>query len=283
MSTAYAVCSASTAQTSNPTSQFKKHNLLNVENDCSDSVASALAITSTTSLLAKDHSYIRPTLPRDSRAPCPGLNTLANHGYIPRSGCNIPFTTLVHALMEVYNISLPLALMLAVPGFLLYAQFRIHWKSSTSSCLKIAHRASLVHPDYPSDRPDTNMLNGLLSYSRSQKLIPTLSDEKLVATHGGLTLFDLASLRVSRESTLSAQDTLDRVHEQVALGESALTWLLFAKTGSPSSFIPISYLAQWYGEERIPDGWMRPSKAIGFVDARKTAGLVQKEMVMISS
>lgn len=31
----------------------------------------------------KAHPYIKPG-PTDLRGPCPGLNTLANHGYLPR-------------------------------------------------------------------------------------------------------------------------------------------------------------------------------------------------------
>jgi hypothetical protein len=32
-----------------------------------------------------DHKYIAPG-PNDLRGPCPGINVLANHGYIPRNG-----------------------------------------------------------------------------------------------------------------------------------------------------------------------------------------------------
>ncbi|KAJ3559844.1 heme-thiolate peroxidase [Leucocoprinus birnbaumii] len=35
------------------------------------------------------HPYRRPG-PNDMRGPCPGLNTLANHGYIPHSGIATP-------------------------------------------------------------------------------------------------------------------------------------------------------------------------------------------------
>ncbi|KAJ3803919.1 Chloroperoxidase, partial [Lentinula aff. lateritia] len=59
------------------------------------------------------HEFIVPTLPRDSQAPYPGLNTLANHGYIPRSGRQIKFIPLVCAIMQVYNMTLPLALLLS--------------------------------------------------------------------------------------------------------------------------------------------------------------------------
>ncbi|KAJ3743189.1 Chloroperoxidase [Lentinula detonsa] len=239
--------------------------LLHIEDDCFHSEASTACIASR----AEDHSYIRPIFPNDSRAPCPGLNTLANHGYIPRSGRDIPFLTLIRALMEVYNISLPLALMLTAPAFLIYARFQLHWNSSAS--LKIAHRASLVHPDYPSEKPDTNMLHGFLSYAR-------LSDER-----GCFTIHDLASFRVSRESNLPGSNKLDGIHEQVASGESSLTWLLFAKqiSSSTSPEISLSYLEQWFGEERIPDGWTRPTETIGLINARKVAGQVQKEMKMV--
>ncbi|KAJ4001204.1 hypothetical protein F5050DRAFT_1561306 [Lentinula boryana] len=276
--------------------------LLHIEDDCFHSKAS-IAFTASRD---EDHSYIRPTFPNDSRAPCPGLNTLANHGYIPRSGRDISFLTLVRAIMEVYNISLPLALMLTVPGFLIYARFQLHSNSSASFLdtesrsrsfpsisysitlsslasfgpgLKIAHRASLVHPDYPSEKPDTNMLHGFLNYARLCQRISLHSDEQ----RGCFTIHDLASFRVSRESNLPGPNKLDGIHEQVALGESSLTWLLFAKQ-SPSSASPdisLSHLEQWFGEERIPDGWTRPTETIGLINARKVAGQVQKEMKMV--
>ncbi|KAJ3872976.1 hypothetical protein F5051DRAFT_338425 [Lentinula edodes] len=283
--------------------------LLNIEDACFDVGASASTIAEN-----DDHEYISPTLPRDSRAPCPGLNTLANHGYIPRSGRQIEFIPLVCAIMQVYNISLPLALLLSIPGFLIYAQWQMCWVSESESSLripslpsisytltlsslssfgpglKIAHRASLVHPNYPSQCPDQGMVEEVLKSKT----------ESGRAGGEGLSLEDLARLRVSRERVSesdleSERCRLDRVHEQVALGESALTWLLFAQqvpmsessamssssslssSSSPPS-IPLSYFSQWFGEERIPDGWTRPAKMIGLLDARKVAGVVQQEI-----
>ncbi|KAK7915273.1 hypothetical protein PG985_012976 [Apiospora marii] len=39
----------------------------------------------------------------DSRSPCPGLNVLANHGYLPRDGRNINKTILSQAATEAYG------------------------------------------------------------------------------------------------------------------------------------------------------------------------------------
>ncbi|KAL5335777.1 Chloroperoxidase [Aspergillus crustosus] len=51
----------------------------------------------------------------DQRGPCPGLNALANHGYIPRSGV-APFGKVIAAINEVYGMGVNLALVLAIMG-----------------------------------------------------------------------------------------------------------------------------------------------------------------------
>ncbi|KAL4967790.1 peroxidase family protein [Aspergillus stella-maris] len=51
----------------------------------------------------------------DQRGPCPGLNALANHGYIPRSGVTT-FTEAIAAANKVYGMGVDLALVLATLG-----------------------------------------------------------------------------------------------------------------------------------------------------------------------
>lgn len=50
-----------------------------------------------------DHEYIPSTL-LEERGPCPGLNTLANHGFVNRDGKNITGTDMVAAIDEVYGL-----------------------------------------------------------------------------------------------------------------------------------------------------------------------------------
>ncbi|KAJ5794339.1 Chloroperoxidase [Penicillium paradoxum] len=52
------------------------------------------------------HEY-RAQLPTDSRSPCPSLNALANHGWLPRLGKNIDLSTFQHAISGGYNYELP--------------------------------------------------------------------------------------------------------------------------------------------------------------------------------
>ncbi|KAL6851824.1 Cloroperoxidase [Trichoderma novae-zelandiae] len=50
----------------------------------------------------KGHEWV-PAGPKDSRSPCPGLNVLANHGWLPRSGKSIDLPTLQVAVAGAYN------------------------------------------------------------------------------------------------------------------------------------------------------------------------------------
>ncbi|KAG7375960.1 hypothetical protein PHYPSEUDO_014779 [Phytophthora pseudosyringae] len=59
--------------------------------------------------------YYKPSVPEVSgvpnttapfrRSPCPGLNALANHGYLPRNGQNIVKGELKTAIMNVFNMA----------------------------------------------------------------------------------------------------------------------------------------------------------------------------------
>ncbi|KAJ3808563.1 MAG: Cloroperoxidase [Lentinula lateritia] len=48
------------------------------------------------------HQWQAPTA-TDSRGPCPGLNTLANHGFLPRNGSNITTPVVLNAINDGFN------------------------------------------------------------------------------------------------------------------------------------------------------------------------------------
>ncbi|KAI0475999.1 Cloroperoxidase [Xylariaceae sp. FL0804] len=61
------------------------------------------------SVSAGDYDW-HPQVPGfDVRAPCPGLNTLANHGYLPRTGKDIDKDTLIQGLMDGVSLDLEFA------------------------------------------------------------------------------------------------------------------------------------------------------------------------------
>ncbi|GJJ14082.1 hypothetical protein Clacol_008339 [Clathrus columnatus] len=86
------------------------------------------------------HPFIAPG-PTDLRGPCPGLNTLANHGYLPRSGVARP-DQLVTAVMEGYNLGNDFA------KFLVYQAHLIDGNPLTN-LISIGMKTPLTGPDPP--------------------------------------------------------------------------------------------------------------------------------------
>ncbi|KAJ5095070.1 hypothetical protein N7532_007361 [Penicillium argentinense] len=63
-----------------------------------------------------EHEFQPPSFENgDQRGPCPGLNALANHAYIPRSGV-VSFGNVITAINEVYGMGVDLATILAIMG-----------------------------------------------------------------------------------------------------------------------------------------------------------------------
>jgi len=212
-------------------------------------------------------TYAHPFIPQtsnDARAPCPALNMLANHGYIPRNGRNISFIQLVRALHEVYNLSYLLAILLSAVGFLFCGHAFTLSLHDLAEHNKIEHDGSLVHDDC----------------SPGQKFAPTSPNKALlhtllgrVAPGHGLSLSDFAEARAYRESKISSP--LSRSHSLIANGESALTWLILRNQRGE---VPIPAMQQWYGDERMPSGWERPTKPIGLRLVHSTAGEVENRV-----
>jgi hypothetical protein len=62
------------------------------------------------------HKFVPPDLVKgDQRGPCPGLNALANHGYIPHNGV-ASLVDIVAGVNEVYGMGVDLGTILAVMG-----------------------------------------------------------------------------------------------------------------------------------------------------------------------
>ncbi|KAF5327639.1 hypothetical protein D9619_004137 [Psilocybe cf. subviscida] len=77
----------------------------------------------------------------DIRGPCPGLNTLANHGYLPRNGIARP-SQIIDAAQEVFNMGNDLAI------FLTYAAHLVDGNLITD-LLSIGGKAEATGPNPP--------------------------------------------------------------------------------------------------------------------------------------
>lgn len=212
------------------------------------------------------HPYL-PATPGDSRSPCPALNALANHGYLPHDGRSISPSQLVATIRQVYGLSWAFATLLSYGGVAkcghadgLSLKLDLHDLAKHNV---IEHDGSLVHDDT----------------ATGQTFAPTTVDHNLVrqlldtsdSTH--LTLQDLCRVQVRRQA---ASRPLESFLAYVSKGELDLIYQVFGVTrGSESAsespaeggklVVPKAFLEEWLGHERLPEGWDGPLREVGVV------------------
>ncbi|KAG7382689.1 hypothetical protein PHYPSEUDO_004659 [Phytophthora pseudosyringae] len=200
------------------------------------------------------HAYFRPwgdavsgvkdSVAKYHRSPCPALNVLANHGYLPRDGKEITPRLLQEALVKVYNLDPSLADFLVSS---LSAQFTL---TDLGVHNFVEHDASLVHDD-SWDGGDPSSLNNTLAFdllSRADKDFQ-------------LTTLTLAAYRREREA-FSAANTpnFEETYtvERALTAYSELAVLLLVMGGHTTTSISVDHARTFLVDERIPDHYKKP-------------------------
>jgi Peroxidase, family 2 len=187
----------------------------------------------------------------------------------PHDGRDISAFQLISALRGHYNLSLPFAALLSLSGTLICGR---HFKIDLEDLAqhnKIEHDASLTHADatpgskYAPVDVDEELLQNLLDVSQNGNY---------------LTLDDLVKVRAARDATLD--QPLSLLHGIISRGEVALTAKLFA---NPKGQIPKQFIREWFGEQRLPEGWYRPKAVIGFISTSRLVNLVGELVKKVTS
>jgi len=194
--------------------------------------------------LSSEHAFIAPGA-GDVRAPCPGLNAQANHGFIKRSGKDISATSLISGLTSIYHLSTPLASAFVSGGFLCCGSVLEGLSlDALSAHNRIEHDASLVHDNAP---PGAQFA--------PTKVNQVLVEDLITRYPSGMGINDLAESRLRRERT---GKKLDPVHEELSHGEAALAWLIMK--GNGTDVISVQTIREWLGHESLPHSYTIPDE-----------------------
>ncbi|KAH9006427.1 Cloroperoxidase [Lactarius hatsudake] len=205
------------------------------------------------------HEWI-PKQPGDVRSPCPALNTLANHGYLPHDGKQLTAPILIHALQEGYGLSTALAHLLVHGGIFLLGQTGAFGLNDLARHNRIEHDASLGRDEYAPISPSSELVMNLLAQAEDGRV---------------LTAEDVARARVERESQCPV---LNSLHAEVARGEMAIALGLFGQENADhQEGVPLDMLRQWLAEERLPEGW-KPTHTQGLLQTIRTAREIRSLM-----
>ncbi|OCH90908.1 Cloroperoxidase [Obba rivulosa] len=240
-----------------------------------------------------DHPFMAPE-PTDQRGPCPGLNVLANHGYLPHSGI-VTQADVVSAVSEGFNMGADLSELLSVlavaqDGDLITGKFSIGGPDSRAALLgslqnilgvesSLYHRSNGVEADASATRDDAysgddhTMIPGLYAQMKS-----------IAANYGGLytleAMKDVQQLRHQQSVQTNPTFHFVPITGVLVIGAKAFISEFFSNGtygdgGVPneesiSSFFGAQLLPNGSYEfipERFPDNWYRRGTPFGLVNA----------------
>ncbi|KAI1337158.1 Cloroperoxidase [Xylariaceae sp. FL0016] len=197
----------------------------------------------------------------DSRSPCPLLNTLANHGYLPHNGRGITVENIGDAVLAATHWSSDFGTIPATNAFAGLNKTVIDLEDLDTPA-GTEHPASLTRLDSPADSNDLNMwrLNALLGDSKTSYL-------------------NVASLAKSRNRVDGLSPALTAAQESTSQAEAALLLTLMMDGGVPAAadateaFIagskaPKNRVRAWLKDERFPiaEGWKPSTRLVQFAD-----------------
>nr|7ZBP_A Chain A, Marasmius rotula UPO [Marasmius rotula]7ZBP_B Chain B, Marasmius rotula UPO [Marasmius rotula]7ZBP_C Chain C, Marasmius rotula UPO [Marasmius rotula]7ZBP_D Chain D, Marasmius rotula UPO [Marasmius rotula] len=193
--------------------------------------------------------------PNDSRGPCPGLNTLANHGFLPRNGRNISVPMIVKAGFEGYNVQSDILILAGKIGMLTSRE------ADTISLEDLKLHGTIEH-DASLSREDVAIGDNL---HFNEAIFTTLAN-----SNPGADVYNISSAAQVQHDRLA--DSLARnpnvtntdLTATIRSSESAF-FLTVMSAGDPlRGEAPKKFVNVFFREERMPikEGWKRSTTPI---------------------
>lgn len=205
---------------------------------------------------AASHPEWIPPGDGDVRSPCPGINTLANHGIIPRDGKNVPISLLHQQLSAIYPVSedfLTIPIADAFENGLTHVDpndgsIHLLTLDRLSEAKVMEHDASFFRQDaFFGDGVQASIDESLIVQLFEQHNRDTLSFDDILAFQ---TKRIKDSLKNNPEATFSEDDIF-------AMAEQATFLLVFGQDDDLES-VPKNILREWMENERLHEEYVGP-------------------------
>ncbi|KAJ6497370.1 Cloroperoxidase [Mycena sanguinolenta] len=198
-----------------------------------------------------NHEWIAPKA-TDLRSPCPGLNTLANHGYVPRDGRDISIPMILQAAIDAFNVAPDAILQAAKVGLL-------SGDAPTTMDLDALKLHNLVEHDASISRNDLAVTGDNLHFNET--IFTNLAN-----ANPGVDYYNASSaahvqderLAISKRTNPNVTDTPKEV--DLRTRESALYLTVMSNsTDAITGVAPKQFVQIFFREERLPiaEGWKR--------------------------
>ncbi|TFK18174.1 Cloroperoxidase [Coprinopsis marcescibilis] len=222
-----------------------------------------------------DHPWQAPQS-GDIRGPCPGLNTLASHGYLPRNGVASP-SQIITAVQEGFNMDNAAARGATYTAHLLVGNV-------VADLLSIGGKTPLTGRDFPGENATGISEHGRFEGDASLTRVDDFHGDRIAFDQG---LFDQASTFFNRfgngfyNITVAAELRFHRIQQSIstnpefnlmglrhisAYGEAALPVNLFVdgrKTGAEKGQLDMDSALSFFKDFRFPSGFFRAAEPGG--------------------
>jgi hypothetical protein len=220
-----------------------------------------------------EHPF-EPLQPGDIRGPCPGLNTLASHGYIPRNGVATP-TQIINAVQEGFNMGNDLA------TFVTFAAFLVNGNPITN-LMSIGGATSLTGPNPPPPATvggldthnvfegDTSMTRADIFFGDNHSFNETLFDEfekfsnEFGAGEYNLTVAgELRHQRILDSIATNPQFTFLSPRFFTAFSEAVFPTVFFVDGRANNFSLPLANARRFFQDMHMPDDFFRANQPFG--------------------
>ncbi|KAF8808205.1 Cloroperoxidase [Phlegmacium glaucopus] len=221
----------------------------------------------------KDHPW-KPLRPDDIRGPCPGLNTLASHGWLPRNGIATP-AQIINAAQDGFNMGNDLAV------FVTYAAFLVDGNMITN-LLSIGGKSHKTGPDPPKPaivggldthavfEGDASMTRGDAFFGDNHSFNETLFDEfsdfsnRFGAGNYNVTVAgEYRSRRIQESISTNPQFSFVAPRYFTAFAESVFPFLFFVDGRVSDGQLNLTVARGFFQNSSMPNGFFRANRSLG--------------------
>ncbi|KAK3995001.1 putative aromatic peroxygenase [Cladorrhinum sp. PSN332] len=213
-----------------------------------------------------DHSFKKPS-PTDRRSPCPMVNALANHGYLPRDGKDISLAALIKGAKDGINLAPDATILVGLKA--LQASSTGNWLSFHLDDL---NKHGVIEHDGSLSRQDARLGN---NHAFSPEIWATVAahftEDKIPIETAALARKD--RLESARESNPEIELTPDAV--RFSFVETALYQIVFGEGTSGNA--RTEWVKTLFQEERLPfeEGFKRSDKLLTIAGILEIQGKVK--------
>ncbi|VBB75842.1 Putative aromatic peroxygenase involved in aflatoxin biosynthesis orthologous to A. nidulans stcC, member of the aflatoxin cluster [Podospora comata] len=219
-------------------------------------LVSLLAFTGS-ALAELDFSKWKTRQPGELRAPCPAMNSLANHGFIQRDGKNITVEGLTPVLKEVFHLSHELAFTVSQLGLFT----ALDPSKGVFTLQDLTDRHNVFEHDASLSREDAKFGGdqSVLHKGQFQKFMDHFKGEKYISFEAAAK----ARYAMVQDSRKRNPDfTYDVTHRITSYGETIkyLRTIVEPSTGK----CPVDWIKILFEQERLPykEGWRPPTNEL---------------------